>query len=41
MVCVAVPSRITKHTDLSAADLSVGSLTDLGVTRLAALVAAG
>jgi putative hydrolase of the HAD superfamily len=39
MACVAVPSRITRHTDLSAADLTVGSLADLGVADLAALVA--
>ena len=29
MACVAVPSRITRHTDLSAADLTVASLADL------------
>jgi HAD superfamily hydrolase (TIGR01509 family) len=40
MACVAVPSRITRHTDLSAADLTVGSLADIGVADLAALVPA-
>jgi HAD superfamily hydrolase (TIGR01509 family) len=39
MVCVTVPSRITRHTDLSAADLSVASLADIGVADLEALVA--
>ena len=38
LACVAVPSRITRHTDLSAADLTVASLAEL---RLADLGAAG
>jgi HAD superfamily hydrolase (TIGR01509 family) len=38
MACVAVPSRITRHTDLSAADLTVASLADVAVGDLAALV---
>jgi hypothetical protein len=33
-----VPSRITRHTDLSAADLTVASLADLTVADLGALV---
>ena len=41
MTCVAVPSRITRHTDLSAADLTVDSLADLRLTDLGALVGAG
>jgi HAD superfamily hydrolase (TIGR01509 family) len=38
MACVAVPSRITRHTDLSAADLVVGSLAELRLADLDALV---
>jgi HAD superfamily hydrolase (TIGR01509 family) len=38
MACVAVPSRITSHTDLSAADLTVASLADIRVADLEALV---
>jgi HAD superfamily hydrolase (TIGR01509 family) len=38
MAAVAVPSRITLHQDLSAADLIVRSLEDLTVTDLAMLV---
>ena len=34
LACVAVPSRITRHTDLSAADLTVASLADLGPADL-------
>jgi putative hydrolase of the HAD superfamily len=41
MAVVAVPSRITRHNDLSHADLVVTSLHDLSVDRLAALVAGG
>jgi HAD superfamily hydrolase (TIGR01509 family) len=40
MACVAVPSRITRHTDLSAADLTVDSLAELGLSDLGALVGA-
>jgi HAD superfamily hydrolase (TIGR01509 family) len=40
MACVAVPSRITRHTDLSAADLTVDSLTGLTLSDLGALVGA-
>jgi HAD superfamily hydrolase (TIGR01509 family) len=40
MAAVAIPSRITRHTDLSAADLTVGSLAELAVADLEALVAA-
>lgn len=40
LVCVAVPSRITRHTDLSAADLTVASLADLSVAALRDLVTA-
>lgn len=36
--CVVIPSRITAHTDLTAADLSVGSFVDLDVERLEALL---
>jgi HAD superfamily hydrolase (TIGR01509 family) len=38
MAAVAVPSRITIHNDLAAADLVVGSLADLDLGRLVALV---
>jgi putative hydrolase of the HAD superfamily len=38
MAAVAVPSRITRHQDLSAADLTVASLADLTVDDLAMLV---
>jgi HAD superfamily hydrolase (TIGR01509 family) len=38
MAAVAVPSRITVHQDLSAADLTVGSLAELTVAELAMLV---
>ena len=38
--CVVVPSAITSHTDLSAADLSVASLVELGPDRLRDLVKA-
>jgi HAD superfamily hydrolase (TIGR01509 family) len=40
MACVAVPSRITRHTDLSAADLTVDSLAELRLPDLSALVGA-
>lgn len=40
VLVVAVPSTITRHTDLSAADHAVASLADLGVDDLAALLAA-
>jgi putative hydrolase of the HAD superfamily len=40
LACVAVPSRITRHTDLSAADLTVESLADLRLADLGALVGA-
>ena len=36
LFCVAVPSRITRHTDLSAADLIVASLAELRLTDLGA-----
>ncbi len=36
---VAVPSEITRHTDLTGAHLTVGSLAELTVARLATLVA--
>ena len=39
LFCVAVPSRITRHTDLSAADLIVASLAELRLTDLGRLVA--
>ena len=39
LACVAVPSRITRHTDLSAADLTVASLADLRLADLGGLVA--
>ena len=38
LTCVAVPSRITRHTDLSAADLVVDDLVALEPDLLAALV---
>jgi len=38
MACVAVPNRITRHTDLSAADLVVDSLADVTVSDLEATV---
>ncbi|MGH9085000.1 MAG: HAD family hydrolase [Acidimicrobiales bacterium] len=38
MAAVAVPSRITIHNDLRAADLVVGSVADLDLARLVALV---
>jgi HAD superfamily hydrolase (TIGR01509 family) len=38
MVAVAVPNRITRHNDLTQADLLVGSLGDLSLDDLAALV---
>jgi HAD superfamily hydrolase (TIGR01509 family) len=41
MAVVAVPSRITQHTSLVAADLVVPSLTDLSVDMLDRLVARG
>ena len=34
LLCVAVPNRITLTTDLSGADIQVGSLKDLSVERL-------
>ena len=40
MATVAVPTRITAHTDLTGADLTVSSLADLDLATLAALVAA-
>ena len=41
MAAVAVPSRITSHQDLSAADLVVASLAELTVADLAMLVERG
>jgi len=38
MAVVAVPSRITRHNDFSHADLCVGSLTQLDLAQVAALV---
>jgi len=38
LACVAVPNRLTCHLDLSHADLVVGSLLDLDLERLGALV---
>jgi hypothetical protein len=38
LAAVAVPSRITVHQDLSAADLTVASLEELSVADLAMLV---
>jgi HAD superfamily hydrolase (TIGR01509 family) len=38
MAAVVVPSRITIHNDLGAADLVVGSVADLDLARLVALV---
>jgi HAD superfamily hydrolase (TIGR01509 family) len=38
MVAVAVPSRITRHNDLTHADLVVGSLEDLSIDDLASIV---
>jgi HAD superfamily hydrolase (TIGR01509 family) len=38
MVAVAVPSRITRHNDLTHADLVVDTLEDLSLSDLAALV---
>lgn len=35
--CVAVPTRITTHTDLTAADLTVSGLGDLSVSALSSL----
>ena len=37
LMVVAVPSHITQHTDLSAAQLTVGSLEDIALADLAAL----
>jgi len=39
MVCLAVPNRLTRHTDLSAADRVVGSLDQVTLTDLESLVA--
>lgn len=39
LACVVVPTRITSHTDLAAADLTVASLADLDVESLSGLVA--
>lgn len=39
LTVVAVPSEITRHTDLSAAHVSVGSLLELSPASLAALLA--
>ena len=38
MVAVAVPSRITRHNDLTHADLVVGSLDELSLTDLESIV---
>jgi HAD superfamily hydrolase (TIGR01509 family) len=38
LACVAVPNRLTRHLDLSHADLVVGSLLELDLERLRALV---
>ena len=38
MTVIAVPSQITRHNDLSHADLCVGSLTELDLAQVAALV---
>lgn len=38
MTVVAVPSQITRHNDFSHADLCVGSLTELDLAQVAALV---
>ena len=38
LMVVAVPSHITRHTDLSAAHLTVGSLADISLADLTALV---
>jgi len=38
MVAVAVPSRITRHNDLTHADLVVGSLDELSLADLEAIV---
>jgi putative hydrolase of the HAD superfamily len=38
MAVIAVPSQITRHNDFSHADLRVGSLTELDLARVAALV---
>ena len=40
LATVAVPSRITRHTDLSAATLTVASLAEVTLDQLAALVPA-
>jgi HAD superfamily hydrolase (TIGR01509 family) len=41
MRCVAVPNRLTRHLDLSHADLVVPSLARVGLAELVALVGAG
>lgn len=40
LACVAVPNRLTRYLDLSAADLVVSSLAEVDVGRLGRLVAA-